>query len=499
MAIDGNPINLQLGGKAAPPPAPAAILCTCGVRGAGFVKCPLPALEIHKCAEWLKKNPHKLLEKSDAEKERVKADIEKKAADQAAEDAKNKNPAVPVVYLDAITAAISTGIKEGLKEVEEKLDTKYKTAFKRAREDDNDELSADASAARRTRFAQTGADDTKSTDAKPKVDSLLRKGPLSGATLTDAEALARLFDEWNSRPVPAEWRQRVSDAIRTLRAEVFTSEADIVAECMVASSVNADRTYTYKKDPALFTPSERNVMGTAMRIVRGWGTALREILRAWAVSDSAADRGSAYVDSSAKCSVERALWLDENPRRQAAVLGARSCLPSDYELSQPSDLTVLGLHIITIRPENIETHLARMTAAMCVEFKKESKGTYLNYTAWNAKYGRAKTGNAPLVYTGMEDPRTNPPQGGAKSGDGTTRKQPRRKRGGGGGGGGSNPPQNGGNAPQNGGGGGGGRGGGGGGNGGGGGGNGGNGKNTWTAHPVCQTCKKKHPGVCRYA
>ena len=449
-------------------------ICICHPQGRNYLKCPVTADKSHNCDKWLQAHGDKIREKVGAE--RMAREVTVPPPDGAIANSLKEFMATSNQQFETFR----TDIGQRLTAIESKAppaDTvPNSSSSKRPRNQSADgarkQPRATAGSPQRD---ETSGSDVEDTIVVVKPDSLLRKGPLASHALSDAELLTRLLNEWEVRAVQPEWCARVADAIRTLRTEIFTPEADVLSETMVGTSTCPKRSYGYRTEPDAMKADEAQMLGSALRRARGWGAAMRDLMSAWASKASADNMGSLYLDSAAKVSIEKEYWTVENPRCQATVLGPQSSLPGEFELSQPGDLLVIGLHLVTIRPTLLEQHLSRAARALVAAFQKTSKAVTISYTAWSTKYKARPSGGG---QGGRGNPNTPAPPGQGKRSQG--------RRGGargGGGGGGSGAKGGGGGGPGNGG-------------GGGGRGRGGRGYQGRNPLPPCTTCGRSHPGKC---
>lgn len=237
-------------------------------------------------------------------------------------------------------------------------------------------------------------------DAAPK-DLLARAGPLASYVLSDAERLERVLRAWRDERWCDEDRPRVLDAFRVLSTEVFSPEADISFQNIVAkgsSSVSGpgafDRTYAYGAGVDDLPRFSRLSLGMSLRAAIRWGSSLLTIFEAEErVLQNISKRSTAFLDLPAKTSSGLAA-LAELRDMQPSEVAAASDLPSGTRLADPFDLIVLGLHLATITPDRLRSFLLSWRRELVAKWTKRNSKSLISSSVWDSRY--RKTASAAI-------------------------------------------------------------------------------------------------------
>ena len=381
------------------PPKP---LCICGARGARYHNCPVPGDGEHNCKEWLVANPSELYKKAFRDAERAVAEKDKAKAKAT------ETPGIPITVED-----ITSLLEKQKSEISQEIDKAIKSAAQAlpssgtpkisGKKHGREETLAGSRKAPRTATGERGAADGEEvgsgsdTDSIPPTDDLLRTGPYCVASMSPAEVLCKTLDTWEAATWTPACVTAVRDAVQTLRRELFGPEADVLAECVRATTTSPKRAYVYTTRVLDAKPVEKRVLASAFRLARGWGVAMRTIIKGIYAVRSAERKGTAFLDSTPLVSIEHDYWESENELQQPGCMGPSSSLPLAYDLRRPESLYVLGLHVCTISPERLVSHLMASTEHLLEAYRKKMKTSTLGLTAWNIKYpnGRSRAEETP--------------------------------------------------------------------------------------------------------
>lgn len=175
--------------------------CICGMRGRNYLACPLRSDQPHLCDEWVKAHPEKLSEKVEAEKRTEKHNAR---VDEFG-------------VIKELFKGLATQLEGRISGIEDKVDAVSAAALPDSATNlsGNKRNRTDATSGTQKKPRTTGSDvhevDGEGQDDDSQVgdeqapagrtDSILRKGPLSAHTMSDADFLARLLDQWSGKAV----------------------------------------------------------------------------------------------------------------------------------------------------------------------------------------------------------------------------------------------------------------------------------------------------------
>ena len=236
----------------------------------------------------------------------------------------------------------------------------------------------------------------KDPDGPDKPDPIARRGPLASHAMTDARALESILDAIaNARYRPQDVAT-VTTSTALLRAELFSASADVLHECLRATSDKpTDRAYEYRYPMETRSRATRLALGMALRAATRWGEAFARINFARHAADAVfASKGTAFLDKPAKVSAEMAFWSAEIVREQPNEMRGDDDLPTEYDLSQQVDYMVIGLHLATVRPRSLRTFMDKHSRNLVAAFVKDNKKNLLSFSAWQAKHGAKASDSA---------------------------------------------------------------------------------------------------------
>jgi hypothetical protein len=221
------------------------------------------------------------------------------------------------------------------------------------------------------------------------VDATSRSGPLSLHVLSTSEQLERVLVAWSGERFRAEDALMVSEAFRVLKTELFSPEADILLDEIIAEGTGPARTYRFKVEPDTIPPQQAMVLGMSLRAACRWGAAMNTVMDCVALAAQDIFKTStAFLGQRIRISAQVAAWRDVRMRQPASV-GPTSALIDPARLADPSDHVVLGLHAATVRPDRLRPLFQAIDKSVVQAYSKENAKTLISPAEWEAAYGGA--------------------------------------------------------------------------------------------------------------